>query len=51
MYSFAFWIYLAWLPTYLVEARGFSMLSMSIFASLPMLAGAAGDAFGGWISD
>jgi sugar phosphate permease len=51
MYSFAFWIYLAWLPTYLVEARGFSLLSMSIFASLPMLAGAAGDAMGGWISD
>jgi nitrate/nitrite transporter NarK len=51
MYSFAFWIYLAWLPTYLVEARGFSMLSMSYFASLPMLAGAAGDAIGGWISD
>lgn len=51
MYSFAFWIYLAWLPTYLVEARGFSMLKMSIFASLPMLVGAAGDAFGGWLSD
>ncbi|MGP8245732.1 MAG: MFS transporter [Bryobacteraceae bacterium] len=51
MYSFAFWIYLAWLPTYLVEARGFSMLSMSLFASLPMLAGAAGDAIGGWLSD
>jgi sugar phosphate permease len=51
MYSFAFWIYLAWLPTYLVEARGFSLLSMSIFASLPMLAGAVGDALGGWISD
>jgi sugar phosphate permease len=51
MYSFAFWIYLAWLPTYLVEARHFSMLSMSFFASLPMLAGAVGDALGGWISD
>lgn len=51
MYSFAFWIYLAWLPTYLVQARGFSLFSMGIFASLPMLAGAAGDAVGGWLSD
>jgi sugar phosphate permease len=51
MYSFAFWIYLAWLPSYLVEARGLSMISMGIFASLPMLAGAAGDAIGGWLSD
>jgi sugar phosphate permease len=51
MYSFAFWIYLAWLPTYLVEARGFSLLSMGVLAGLPMLAGAAGDAIGGWLSD
>jgi sugar phosphate permease len=51
MYSFAFWIYLAWLPSYLVEARGLSMISMGIFASLPMLTGAVGDAVGGWLSD
>jgi MFS family permease len=51
MYSYAFWIYLAWLPTYLVEARGFTLLKMGIFASLPMLAGAVGDTAGGWISD
>jgi MFS family permease len=51
MYSFAFWIYLAWLPSYLVEARGLSMMSMGIFASFPMLMGAAGDALGGWLSD
>jgi nitrate/nitrite transporter NarK len=51
MYSFAFWIYLAWLPSYLVEARGLSMISMGIFASLPMLMGAVGDAMGGWLSD
>jgi len=51
MYSYAFWIYLAWLPTYLVEARGFTLVKMGIFASLPMLAGAVGDTVGGWISD
>jgi len=51
MYSFAFWIYLAWLPSYLVEARGMSMIAMGISASLPMLAGAAGDVVGGWLSD
>jgi sugar phosphate permease len=51
MYSYAFWMYLAWLPTYLVEARGFTLIKMGMFAGLPMLAGAIGDTAGGWMSD
>jgi sugar phosphate permease len=50
-YCYCMWIYLTWLPTYLVEARGFTIINMGIFASLPLLAGTFGDTLGGWLSD
>ena len=50
-YCYTIWIYLTWLPAYLVEARGFSIIKMGIFASLPLLAGTIGDTMGGWLSD
>jgi len=50
-YCWNIWIYLTWLPTYLVDARGFTLLKMGIFASLPLLAGTIGDTLGGWLSD
>ncbi|MDR3590618.1 MAG: MFS transporter [Negativicutes bacterium] len=50
-YCWNIWIYLTWLPTYLVDARGFTILKMGIFASLPLLAGTIGDTLGGWLSD
>ena len=50
-FDFAFWGFTAWLPTYLVNARGFSMAAMGITASLPFFAGTLGSAIGGWISD
>jgi sugar phosphate permease len=50
-YCYCMWIYLTWLPTYLVEARGFTLLKMGIFASFPLLAGTIGDTLGGWLSD
>ena len=50
-YCYTIWIYLTWLPTYLVDARGFTILKMGIFASLPLLAGTIGDTLGGWLSD
>jgi sugar phosphate permease len=50
-YCYVIWIYLTWLPAYLVEARGFSIIKMGIFASLPLLAGTVGDTMGGWLSD
>ena len=50
-YCYNIWIYLTWLPTYLVDARGFTILKMGIFASLPLLAGTIGDTLGGWLSD
>jgi sugar phosphate permease len=51
MYNYNLWIFLSWLPTYLVEHRGFTMIKMGIFASLPLLAGVVGDTVGGWVSD
>ena len=50
-YCYVIWIYLTWLPAYLVEARGFSIIKMGIFASLPLMAGTVGDTLGGWLSD
>lgn len=50
-YVYTFWIYLTWIPTYLVEARGFSLLESGIFAGLPLLAGAVTNTLGGWLSD
>lgn len=50
-YCYNIWIYLTWLPTYLVDGRGFTILKMGIFASIPLLAGTVGDTLGGWLSD
>lgn len=50
-YCYTIWIFMTWLPAYLVEARGFSLIKMGIFASLPLLAGTVGDTLGGWLSD
>jgi sugar phosphate permease len=43
--------FMTWLPTYLVKARGFSMMQMGVAASLPFFAGTAGSILGGVVSD
>jgi MFS transporter, ACS family, glucarate transporter len=50
-YGYAIDVYLDWFPKYLNEHRGFNLTQMGIYASLPLLAGAAGDLFGGTVSD
>ncbi|MDB5365322.1 MAG: sauU 4 [Rhodospirillales bacterium] len=50
-FDIAYWGFTTWLPTYLVNARGFSMTQMGVAASLPHLAGVVGSIFGGWVSD
>jgi len=50
-YGWVFWMYLQWLPTYLVEVRHFAELKMGLAASLPLLAGTAMNVAGGWLSD
>jgi ACS family hexuronate transporter-like MFS transporter len=44
------WLYLIWLPSYLYEARGFSMKEIGMFAWFPFLASGAGSLCGGWFS-
>jgi MFS family permease len=50
-YGYSIDIYLDWFPKYLNEHRGFDLKQMGVYASLPLLAGAAGDLLGGSTSD
>jgi len=49
-YGYTVWIYFTWFPSYLV-GRGFGILASGFLASVPLLAGAATNALGGWLSD
>jgi len=50
-YAYNIGVYLVWFPKYLNDYRGFSLRQMGLYASLPLLAGTAGDVLGGWVSD
>lgn len=50
-YGWVFWMYLQWLPTYLLEVRHFSDIKMGLGASLPLLAATLTNIAGGWITD
>lgn len=50
-YGYSIGIYLSWFPKYLVDAHGFTLAKMGLYASLPLLAGVLGDIAGGWTSD
>jgi sugar phosphate permease len=50
-FDITFWGFSSWIPTYLVNARGFNMVDMGINASLPFLAGTIGLILGGYWSD
>jgi len=50
-YAYNVGMYLVWYPKYLNDARGLSLQRMGLYASLPLLAGTAGDLLGGWTSD
>jgi sugar phosphate permease len=45
------WGLMNWLPTYLLQARGFSVEKMGLFAAITNLAGAAGYLLGGYVCD
>ena len=49
--NYNFYFILAWLPTYLVKARGFSMESMAAIAGAAYLINAASAFFMGWATD
>jgi MFS transporter, ACS family, aldohexuronate transporter len=44
------WLYLFWLPLYLIEARGFNLSQVALFAWVPYVAADAGSLIGGWAS-
>src|SRR5258706_3834988 len=50
-YAYCIAVFLDWFPKYLNEHRGFDLKHMGMYASLPLLAGTAGDLLGGWASD
>ena len=49
--NYNFYFILAWLPLYLVKARGFSMQSMAGVAGFAYLINAVAAVFSGWLSD
>jgi sugar phosphate permease len=50
-YGFNLWVYLTWLPTYLMQARHFSFAQLGFFGALPLLGGVLGDLVGGKVTD
>ncbi len=50
-YVYCLWIFLSWLPSYLVEFRHFTLLKVGFLASLPLWAGVVGDTVGGLATD
>lgn len=50
-YGWVLWMYLFWLPTYLVEVRGYTQIKVGLGASLPLLAATSTNILGGWLSD
>ncbi len=50
-YGYGLYFYITWLPTYLLDARGFSIASAKWLAALPWALSALGFWFGGWATD
>jgi sugar phosphate permease len=50
-YGWSLWVFLTWLPSYLSDARGFTLDQMALMTTLPLLAGVVGDTLGGVTSD
>ena len=50
-YVYCLWIFLSWLPSYLVDFRHFTLLKVGFLASLPLWAGVIGDTVGGLATD
>jgi sugar phosphate permease len=50
-YGWSLWVFLTWLPSYLSDARGFTLDQIALMTTLPLLGGVVGDTLGGVISD
>jgi sugar phosphate permease len=42
---------MTWVPTYLVEVKGFSIMKMGFVAAAPWIGAMIGNILGGWLSD
>ncbi len=49
--NFTIYFFITWFPTYLVQARGFSLAQLGTLGTLPGLLAIPGGWFGGWLSD
>jgi MFS transporter, ACS family, glucarate transporter len=45
------WFFLTWFPTYLIHAKGLTILTVGMVASIPAMAGFFGGLLGGYVSD
>ena len=50
-YVYCLYIFLTWLPSYLVDFRHFTLIKVGLLASLPLWAGVVGDTVGGLATD
>jgi len=48
--SYSFYFFITWFPTYLFEARHFDIGKGSLLAGMPLLLGAGGSLFAGWLA-
>jgi len=49
--DYLFYVFVTWLPAYLILDRGFTLMKMGWYASLPWMAGALAQPLMGWLSD
>lgn len=50
-WDYYFYLFLTWLPDYLITARHFPLIAAGFYAAVPYLVFMAGDPLGGWIAD
>ena len=50
-FGYGLYFYFTWLPTYLINVLGFSVLAGGAFAALPFLLAGIADVAGGWLTD
>jgi ACS family D-galactonate transporter-like MFS transporter len=49
--NFVIYFFITWFPTYLVKARGFSLLKLGFYGMIPALVSVLGGYLGGYVSD
>lgn len=47
--SYSFYFFITWFPTYLLKAHGFDLKGSALLAGTPLMLGACGSLFAGWM--